>query len=179
MANEVEESRLLLVREIEAKDAAQFLELNRQIDLETTNMLLEPQERKTTLEEQESIIDRFQNSKNNVIFVAVSDGEIVGFSVARGGDFIRNRQTASVVIGVRRSWWGQGVGASLIDSLNHWAGKNCMHRLELTVRADNSRAISLYKRKGFVTEGRRIGSLFVDDKYVDEYYMAMLMGPKN
>ncbi len=175
MVDHTEENNIFVVREIQSGDAARFLELNRQIDLETKNMLLESKERTTSLEDQEAIICKFHSSMNQVIFVAERDDDIIGFTVARGGDFARNRQTASVVIGVRRSWWGQGVGALLIDSIRQWATKNYVHRLELTVRTDNSRAISLYENKGFVIEGRRLESLFVDDRYVDEYYMAMLV----
>ncbi|MCG7983202.1 MAG: GNAT family N-acetyltransferase [Candidatus Thiodiazotropha lotti] len=173
MDNQIEESNLLVIREIQNRDAARFIELNRQIDLETKNMLLEPQERTTTLDQQEAIINKIESRKNQVIFIAEKDLKIVGFTVASGGDFVRNRQTASLVIGVRCSWWGMGIGRSLLNAIRQWAMNNSIHRLELTVRTDNSRAVSLYKSIGFVVEGRRVESLFVDGNYVDEYYMAM------
>ena len=175
MENQIEENNLLIIRELQIRDAARFIELNRQIDSETKNMLLEPKERTTTLDQQESIINSFENRDNRVIFIAEKDLELVGFSVANGGEFVRNRQTASVVIGVRRSCWGMGVGGSLLNAIRQWAVNNSIHRLELTVRTDNSRAVSLYKSIGFVVEGRRVNSLYVDGTYVDEFYMAMLV----
>ena len=104
MNDQTVESSIFVVREIEIRDAARILEVNRQIDLETKNMLLEPNERTTTLAEQEAIICKFNSTMNQVFFLAERDNDIIGFLVARGGDFARNRKTASVVIGVLRSY---------------------------------------------------------------------------
>lgn len=165
----------LVVREIEQKDAGRFLELCRQIDRETKNMLLEPQERTTTLEDQQAFIKKVRATPNQAILTAEVGGDLVGFLVVMGGEFNRNQHTASVVMGVLKSWWRQGIGASLLDSVRQWAVENRVHRLELTVRADNTGALSLYKSKGFFEEGRRRHSLCVDGNYVDEFYMAMLV----
>ncbi len=48
-------------------------------------------------------------------------------------------------------------------------------RLQLTVFVDNARAIALYRRFGFVTEGRLSG--FVerqDGSFIDAYLMALI-----
>jgi RimJ/RimL family protein N-acetyltransferase len=39
----------------------------------------------------------------------------------------------------------------------------------------NLAAIALYQKAGFRTEGTRRRSLYVDDEYVDEYWMAKLI----
>ncbi len=39
----------------------------------------------------------------------------------------------------------------------------------------NERAVGLYQKVGFEIEGTRKNSLFVNGKYVDEYYMALIM----
>ena len=41
--------------------------------------------------------------------------------------------------------------------------------------ARNHRAIALYERVGFVHEGRRVGCLLIDGKFLDELYMAMIL----
>lgn len=51
-----------------------------------------------------------------------------------------------------------------------------MHRLELTVMAHNHRAVGLYERMGFSVEGRRSQCLVVDGQFVDEFYMAVILG---
>ena len=47
-----------------------------------------------------------------------------------------------------------------------------MKRLELTVEVTNTIAINLYKRQGFVIEGTKKNTMFVDGVFVDEYMMA-------
>ena len=47
----------MIIRTIRESDAAQFLNLCKQLDAETQFMMLEPGERKTTLEEQRTQID--------------------------------------------------------------------------------------------------------------------------
>jgi RimJ/RimL family protein N-acetyltransferase len=42
--------------------------------------------------------------------------------------------------------------------------------------AHNQRAFRLYERMGFVVEGRRRECLLVDGDFVDELYMAKLLG---
>jgi RimJ/RimL family protein N-acetyltransferase len=47
-------------------------------------------------------------------------------------------------------------------------------RIEFDVRADNSRAIALYEKVGFVREGMVRDALFVDGAYYDAITMAMV-----
>ncbi len=39
----------------------------------------------------------------------------------------------------------------------------------------NTAGIALYKKMGFEIEGTKRNSLFIDGKYVDEYYMSKLL----
>jgi RimJ/RimL family protein N-acetyltransferase len=45
-------------------------------------------------------------------------------------------------------------------------------RIELTVRADNARAISLYEKFGFAREGECRDAIFFDGRYEDLIMMA-------
>ncbi|MCG8428017.1 MAG: GNAT family N-acetyltransferase, partial [Chromatiales bacterium] len=76
---------------------------------------------------------------------------------------------------IKRAWWRMGIGGRLIDAAEQWATQNQVHRLELTVRADNQRAIALYESKGFSIEGKKRDALYVNDAYVDEFYMGKLL----
>ncbi len=42
--------------------------------------------------------------------------------------------------------------------------------------AHNHRAIGLYKRMGFSVEGCRAQCLVIDGRFVDELYMAVILG---
>ena len=70
---------------------------------------------------------------------------------------------------------GKGVGTRLLEEAKRWAGARGLHRVELNVMAHNHRAIALYERVGFVHEGRRVGCLLIDGKFLDELYMAMIL----
>jgi RimJ/RimL family protein N-acetyltransferase len=67
---------------------------------------------------------------------------------------------------------GRGVGSQLLDSLERWARATGPKRIELTVMAHNHRAIRLYERAGFVTEGLKRAAIVVDGVAVDEVMMG-------
>jgi RimJ/RimL family protein N-acetyltransferase len=57
---------------------------------------------------------------------------------------------------VTQEWRGQGVGSALLAAAIDWARENGLHKLSLVVFAHNAAAISLYRKFGFVEEGRRL-----------------------
>ena len=114
--------------------------------------------------------------------VACAAGEIVGMAgLYRVTRQARRTHTASISLLVRDDWTGRGIGttlmAAIIDLADNWLA---LHRLELTVFPDNARAIALYERLGFVTEGIHRDYAIRDGVYVDALFMARLhtMTPK-
>ena len=57
---------------------------------------------------------------------------------------------------VARDWRGRGVGTALIEAAVEWARERGLHKLSLSVFAHNEAAIGLYRKVGFVEEGRRV-----------------------
>lgn len=165
----------MVIRTIAVNDAKQFLELRKQLENESLFMLLEPEERQTTIEQQIEDIRRVVAADNQTIFVAEIDSELVGFLAVFGGSVRRNRNSASVVVGVRQLVAGQGIGTRLFLHMEKWALQHAIHRLELTVMTHNERAIALYTKMGFKIEGTKKHSLFVGGRYVDEHCMAKLL----
>ena len=76
----------MIIRTIPESDAAQFLNLCKQLDAETQFMMLEPGERKTTLEEQRAQIDILLRQENQTIFVAEQDNQLVGYLARLGSE---------------------------------------------------------------------------------------------
>ena len=72
-----------------------------------------------------------------------------------------------------RAWFRRprALFESLCDLADRWLG---VLRVELTVYADNHRAQSLYRRFGFVEEGRHRAFALRDGEYVDALAMARL-----
>lgn len=166
---------MITIRAIEETDADAFLHLCLRLDAETTFMMLEPGERAQDLSAQRARIAAIVASDREQTWVAEHEGTLVGYLGVRGGAFRRNQHSASIVIGILQSSAGQGIGTQLFTTLEAWAQKRRLHRLELTVMVHNQRAIRLYQKMGFVIEGTKQHSLCVDGVYVDEYYMAKLL----
>lgn len=142
------------VRKAETEDGDKLLSVFRKLDSETKFMLFEPEERKTTVEEQE---------------------EIMGFTLGMGNELKRNKHTLYCVIGILQRYTGNGVGRTLLRKLEEWAFDAGFHRLELTVMEHNERAKRLYLSLGFQSEGIRRDSLKIDGKFINEIYMSKLI----
>lgn len=104
--------------------------------------------------------------------------EVDGVVVANGGLTLYTRRRAhvgSIGMGVDEAYQRQGVGsallAALIDLADNWYN---LRRLELEVYTDNERAIRLYERAGFVTEGRHRAYAYRDGAWADVFSMARL-----
>lgn len=167
----------VIIRQIKAADAAAFVHLCQQLDAETKFMLLEPGERTLSAADQESRIDNVLAHDNQTMFVVedTAAGALVGYLGAWGGSVARNRATAYIVIGVRQTYAGQGIGTRLFEALDGWARRAGIHRLELTVMTHNAAGVALYQKMGFAIEGTRHHALCVDGAFVDEYYMGKVL----
>jgi RimJ/RimL family protein N-acetyltransferase len=68
----------------------------------------------------------------------------------------------------------QGLGTRLIRRTLDAARTYGLTRVELTVREDNTNAIALYEKVGFVAEGLQRNGALVDGKYENVIEMAIL-----
>jgi RimJ/RimL family protein N-acetyltransferase len=84
--------------------------------------------------------------------VAAAAGEVVGLihvAASRHG-------FGEIGMAVAREWRGRGVGSALLAAAVAWARERGLHKLSLAVFAHNEAAIALYRRFGFVEEGRLV-----------------------
>jgi RimJ/RimL family protein N-acetyltransferase len=56
---------------------------------------------------------------------------------------------------VARDWRGRGIGSALVAAAIDWGRESGLHKLTLSVFPHNEAAIGLYRKFGFVEEGRR------------------------
>jgi ribosomal protein S18 acetylase RimI-like enzyme len=89
------------------------------------------------------------------------------------------RHVASLVIAVEPTHRGRGVGSSLLDAAVAWARSQGVAKLLLSVYPDNTPAISLYRRFGFVEEGRLSRQSSSAYGYRDEILMAAWIGAED
>ena len=164
----------MLIRQIQREDAEQLMHLKLLLDQETHFMLFEPNERKTTIEEQRQQIESTL-AKGGMIFVTEHEQQLIGYLGATNYALYRTRHSVTLVIGVVQAFTGQGIGTHLFVVMEEWARKKRLHRLELTVMTDNVAGLALYKKRGFTIEGTRKDAYIVGGQYVDEYMMAKLL----
>jgi RimJ/RimL family protein N-acetyltransferase len=84
--------------------------------------------------------------------VAVADGQLVGMihvDVTRHG-------FGELGMLVRRGWRGRGIGSALLAAADDLAREVGLHKLSLEVFAHNNAAIALYRKCGYIEEGRRV-----------------------
>jgi RimJ/RimL family protein N-acetyltransferase len=84
--------------------------------------------------------------------VAVADGQLVGHIAVFESSFGYGEIGMLVVAG----WRGRGVGSSLVAAAIDWARAHELHKLTLGVFPHNEAALALYRKFGFVEEGKRI-----------------------
>jgi len=112
--------------------------------------------------------------------VAIINGEVVGqLTLHSASRSPRRKHAGSLGMAVRDDWQGKGVGAALmaacIDLADNWLN---LRRLELEVFVDNEPAIHLYKKHGFVIEGRLVEYAYRNGAYVDVFAMGRLKPEK-
>jgi RimJ/RimL family protein N-acetyltransferase len=83
-------------------------------------------------------------------FVAEDAGRVVGYIDLR----IAPYGVASVGMAILDGFRGMGIGTRLVDRGIEWAKGAGAHKVALEVWTHNDRAIGLYKKVGFVEEGR-------------------------
>jgi putative acetyltransferase len=119
--------------------------------------------------------ERFKvTSTNQTLLVAVIDGKVIGsLGLARLEG--RRSHVGTFGMAVHDAYAGRGAGTALIaaavEQADRWLN---LRRLELTVWADNARAIALYERFGFEREGRMGDYAWRDGEYVDAISMARI-----
>ena len=113
-------------------------------------------------------------SKGHARFVALADGEVVGWCDALPKPLPIHRHVGVLGMGLLPASRGQGIGRRLLQHTLEAARAGGLSRVELTVRQDNPAAIALYEKLGFVAEGVQRNAFKVDGRYHDLVMMAVL-----
>lgn len=84
------------------------------------------------------------------------------------------RAEFAIMIG-ERSAWGRGIGSSTTRFVLRYGFEQlALQRIELSVLANNDRAIELYRKLGFKQEGLQRRAQYKDGRHLDVILMAIL-----
>jgi RimJ/RimL family protein N-acetyltransferase len=166
-----------VIRTAQPDDAAAVLAYIRRIAAETEFFVLEPDEFPATEEQEREWIQDHVQSPGKILLLAEASGTIIGNVSFENGPHRRIAHRGIFGLAVVKEWRGQGVGTALLGALLEWAQANpVIEKVGLEVFATNETAIRLYKKLGFVAEGRRPKDIkFGPDKYVDTVAMHRLV----
>ncbi|MBB6217297.1 RimJ/RimL family protein N-acetyltransferase [Anaerosolibacter carboniphilus] len=165
--------RTVEIRSAIPSDAAQLIELNKKLAVETKYMVRELHEIDIDITNQENRIKDLNDHENGLLLVASVDGAIVGQLGILPEKFERMKHMAGFVIGIEKAYWGYGIAKLLMDEVTSWFRLSTLKRIELNVIEDNVRGIALYKKYGFQIEGKKIKDHHIGDGI---YLNTLLMG---
>lgn len=168
------DGQTLMIREAQGRDASTVLEYLDLISQETDFLSFGPGEFRLTEKEEFDYLEKCRGAENCLYLLALLEETVIGTLSFQAGTRPRIQHAGEFGISVLRKYWGKGVASSLIDSLLEWSiDGNIIRKINLRVRADNHRAISLYKQKGFVVEGILKNEIFINNTYYDNLWMGL------
>jgi RimJ/RimL family protein N-acetyltransferase len=163
------------IRSARPEDAEKVLAFNRSVFTEASYLLTTSSEFKMTVEKEEKFLKQSFDNEGWLAIVAEYNGEIIGFLNFQNRHKYRIKHQGSLGMSVAKEYRNQGIGRALLKTLLNWAKENpIIEKVCLEVFDANTNAISLYKKLGFVEEGRKIKGIKIDDEtYHDIILMAI------
>lgn len=136
-------------------DGSAVLENFNATHAETDYLLSYPDETTFDASQEGRFLSKKEVSPNEVELIAIVDGKIVGTAgIDPVGAKYKVRHRAEFGISVLQEYWGLGIGTALLEACISCAKQAGYTQIELTVASENTAAISLYKKAGFVEYGR-------------------------
>lgn len=153
-------------------DAVTLLRVTREVLEERDYLLTEPEEFHLTIQEEKDWIESYLDHPCRLLIVAEADDDIVGILDFRNGIRNRNMHTGTLGMLVTKPYRNQGVGKALLQTLLDWATAHpVIEKVALSVFADNLKAQALYRKMGFIEEGRRPREYKRNGEYIDDIMM--------
>ncbi len=161
------------IRHGEPTDADALLNHLESILANGTGMVAEPGEITYTREAEEKWIRDFRDNPDEILLVAEVAGRIIGNLDFHIGRMKRLAHRGWFGMAIAPDWWGLGLGNALLETLIAWAEtRDRVEKITLAVLADNTPAMSLYRKFGFKEEGHRIREFKIGPgQYADDILM--------
>ncbi|MFC9416140.1 GNAT family N-acetyltransferase [Bacillus mobilis] len=166
-----------MIRLAKEIDAESIIDIRKEIILsETTTkfFIVSPTKLPNDIDAEKEKIGK-GNEKGNLYIVYEVDKKVIGFLIFNRYELDRLRHAGTMGMGIREAYCNQGIGTKLIEFLISWAkGQKGLEKICLGVVSVNDRAIKVYKRMGFVEEGRQKKQIkYEDGTYGDDVLMGL------
>ncbi len=151
------DGRSLMLRQAEPGDAAALLSYaHASLPDNTPYVLTHPDEFSMTEDDERAWIERHRDKPGALAMLAWAGDAVVGMiGLTTRPDRRRIAHVGELGMSTAKAYWGSGLGSAMMDALITWAEAHpVLGYLELSVYADNERAVRLYRGQGFVEAGR-------------------------
>ncbi len=163
------------IREAVSDDAAALLEMFRKAVKETDFLMSTPMEASqiTPLQEKQ-FINKYEKNENSLFLLAVTGKKIIGTLSLTQSHWAKQKHIGEFGVVVLEAYWNMGIARRMINYLMQWVSENQTIRyIQLSVMANNEKAIRLYQNFGFKEEGRRSRAIYLNSR---SYGDIVLMG---
>ena len=161
----------IIIKEARTEDAAKLIEYTKIVGAQTDNLSFGKEGAGDT-HEVEEFIKRINSDPKSVMYFAWKNDDIVGCANISG---MKRRMShrANFAISVAKSEWGSGIGSALLEK------DKGIEIINLDTRSDNFRAISLYKKFGFIKIGQMPAFSKINGEYIDADLMYLDLREKS
>ena len=122
---------------------------------QTDNLLSYADESDITVEQEAQFLKSKTESAMEIEILAEVEGIVAGLAgIDQVGSKYKVRHRADFGISIDQAYWGLGIGRALLEACIECAKNARYEQMELSVIADNRRAIEMYEKAGFVEFGR-------------------------
>ena len=169
----------VIVRNGNGSDARQIIDLTASVIEEGSFWITTPLEINPNLKEKREWIKSYLIHPGRLLIVAETRDELVGMLDFYNGSRRRIVHRGSFAMSVKREWRKLGIGTLLLSTLLDWAARNpIIYKVGLSVLADNLGAIELYRKMGFIEEGRRRCEIRMESgEFKDDVLMYKMVKP--
>jgi len=170
----MKDGRAALLRPAREGEAQDLLDLVNEVGAEgiyigTEKLLLD-------VDEERSFIRDATRDPRKMLMVVEVDGQVVGIGSIFGGTFgTKDRHVGTLGMLVAKAYREVGLGTVMMHFMLNWAQDVGFEKVELEVFSTNTRAINLYRKFGFVEEGRRQRAFWLRDRYADGVLMSLFL----
>ena len=163
------DGRRFTIEQPTAENAEELIRYSKEIFSSTDQVLTTPEEYTITVENEITWINGINENENSLLRIAKLSNTIIGFLFFIHNSKKKASHTGEFGVNVHPDYQGLGVGRKLVEALLEWAQQNKqIEKVVLQVFATNKNAIELYKKMGFLEEGRHVKAIKqADGTYVD------------
>lgn len=169
--------RDITIRDIQIKDAGDYLSFAKEILLEEKYSVTDIDDFKITIAEEEKWIEKIISNPNNILLLAINNNEILGSISIIQNTEKKTSHVAELSVHVKKKYRNNKIGRLLIEhSLQKIKQIPSIQKIILYVLGSNEHAIHLYKNLEFNFEGTLKKQVKMQDgNYEDLIIMSLEM----